>query len=68
MNIVFLMDPLETVIPEKDTSLLLMVGAHNRGHRVFYLPKGGISFFQNEFRHRRTSMKQSYHGKKTMSP
>ena len=49
MNIVFLMDPLDTVIPEKDTSLLLMVGAHNRGHRVFYLPKGGISFFHNEF-------------------
>ena len=49
MNILFLMDPLETVHPEKDTTLLLMAGAHNRNHRIFYLPKGGISLKNNEY-------------------
>ncbi|HBR14054.1 MAG TPA: glutathione synthase [Candidatus Omnitrophica bacterium] len=43
MNFVFLMDPLETVIVDKDTSLLLMVGAHRRDHKVFFLPDGGMS-------------------------
>jgi len=43
MNFVFLMDPLHTVIAEKDTSLALMVGAHERGHKVFFLPDGGMT-------------------------
>lgn len=43
MNFVFLMDPLETVNVHKDTSFIFMVGAVRRGHRVFYLPSGGLS-------------------------
>ncbi|MDP2654146.1 MAG: glutathione synthase [Candidatus Omnitrophota bacterium] len=43
MKIVFLMDPLETVIFEKDTSLSLMLGAHRRGHEVYFVGDGGIS-------------------------
>lgn len=43
MNFVFLMDPLSSVHKEKDTSFILMVGAHHRGHKIFYLPDGGIS-------------------------
>lgn len=43
MKFVFLMDPLESVIFEKDTTFALMLGAQARGHEVFYLPKGGIS-------------------------
>ncbi|MEW5894652.1 MAG: glutathione synthase [Candidatus Omnitrophota bacterium] len=43
MNIVFLMDPLEEVIFEKDTSLALMWGAQRKGHKVFYLPNHGLS-------------------------
>ncbi len=42
MNYVFLMDPLENVVVDKDTSLALMVGAHHRGHKVYYLADGGI--------------------------
>ena len=42
MNYVFLMDPLENVVVEKDTSLALMVGAHRKGHKVYFLPDGGI--------------------------
>jgi len=42
MNYVFLMDPLHSVIVEKDTSLALMVGAHRRGHKIYFLPDGGI--------------------------
>lgn len=37
------MDPLHTVIMEKDTSFLLMLGARRRGHKVFFLPDGGIT-------------------------
>jgi len=43
MRFAFLMDPLETVNVEKDTSFILMVGAERRGHEVCYLPRGGIS-------------------------
>jgi glutathione synthase len=42
MNYVFLMDPLNSVIAEKDTTLALMVGAHRKGHKVYFLPDGGI--------------------------
>lgn len=43
MRMLFLMDPLSTVVFEKDTTFILMWGAHCRGHKVFYLPKNGIS-------------------------
>ena len=42
MNYVFLMGPLSGVITKKDTSLALMVGAHRKGHDVYFLPDGGI--------------------------
>jgi glutathione synthase len=42
MNFLFLMDPLETVIYEKDTSFKLMLESHKRGNNVYYLPSGGI--------------------------
>ena len=37
------MDPLHTVVMEKDTSFILMLAAHQKGHQVFFLPDGGIS-------------------------
>ena len=43
MNFLFLMDPLSTVIPDKDTSLILMLGAHRRGHSVYFVGDGGIT-------------------------
>ncbi len=43
MLLLFLMDPLERVKPEKDTSFAFMLGAQRRGHQVCYLPQGGIS-------------------------
>ena len=43
MNFLFLMDPLETVKVYSDTSFIFMLGAHERGHKVFFLPSGGIS-------------------------
>ena len=43
MNFLFLMDPLETVKMKSDTSYIFMVGAADRGHKVFYLPSGGIT-------------------------
>lgn len=44
------MDPLEQVIPEKDTSLALMVGAQRKGHQVYVLPDGGIVRHNNGLR------------------
>ncbi len=43
MNFIFLMDPLETVIADKDTSFILMLGAYRKGHRVYYLSDGGMT-------------------------
>jgi glutathione synthase len=43
MKLLFLMNPLEQVKPEKDTSFAFMLGAQRRGHSVYYLPQGGIS-------------------------
>ncbi len=48
MNFVFLMDPLESVNPKKDTSYCLMLGAKARGHTVYYLRKGGMSLINGE--------------------
>jgi len=48
MNFVFLMDPLETVNPKKDTTYLLMLGAQSHGHTIYYLPKGGISLIDGK--------------------
>lgn len=43
MKWLFLMDPLESVKPQKDTTYAIMCEAYDRGHEVYYLPKGGIS-------------------------
>lgn len=43
MRFIFLMDPLETVIFEKDTSFILMMGARRKGHEVYFVTDGGIS-------------------------
>ena len=43
MKFVFLMDPLETVVFEKDTTFVLMLGAKARGHDVYFLPRNGIT-------------------------
>ena len=47
MNMLFLMDPLETVDYLKDTTFAFMLAAKARGHAVFYLPKGGINLQGN---------------------
>ncbi|MFA5060133.1 MAG: glutathione synthase [Candidatus Omnitrophota bacterium] len=47
MNFLFLMDPLETINVKKDTTFMLMLAAHKRGHAVYYLPDGGISLKNN---------------------
>jgi glutathione synthase len=42
------MDPLETVKFEKDTTFMLMLGAHAHGHEVYYLPEDGISLIEGK--------------------
>ena len=48
MNFLFLMDPLNTVNIEKDTTFALMLGAHRKGHKIFYIPDGGITFREGQ--------------------
>ena len=48
MKFVFLMAPLETIIFEKDTTFIMMLEAHARGHEVFFLPEEGISFIEGK--------------------
>lgn len=43
MKFLFLMDPLETINMEKDTTFIFMLEAHKRGHEVYFLPEDGIS-------------------------
>ena len=43
MNFVFLMDPLSMIKMDKDTTFILMLESHKRGHKVYFLPEGGIS-------------------------
>jgi glutathione synthase len=43
MNIVFLMDPLNVILVETDSTYLFMLSAHKRGHKVFYLGEGAMS-------------------------
>ncbi len=45
MKFLFLMDPLETVVIEKDTTFAFMLESHQRGHEVYYLPEDGISLW-----------------------
>lgn len=42
MTFVFLMDPLETVNVHKDTTLMLMLSSHKKGHHIYFLSRGGI--------------------------
>lgn len=48
MKFLFLMDPLETVIFEKDTTFMLMLESHRRGYAVYYVPKDGISLIEGK--------------------
>ena len=48
MNFVFLMDPLSTVVMDKDTSFILMLGSQRRGHNVYFLPAEGLTLLDGQ--------------------
>ncbi len=48
LTIAFLMDPLESIHYEKDTTLALMVESAERGHRVVYIPNNGMGLQQDK--------------------
>jgi glutathione synthase len=56
MNFVFLMDPLNTVIMDKDTSFILMLNAHQRGHAIYFVPDGGITRASEKIRFHATAV------------
>ncbi len=41
-NLLFLMDPLSSINPKKDTTYMLMLGASRRGHTVYFVGKHDI--------------------------
>ena len=43
MTILFLMDPIETINPTKDTTLIFIKEAVKSGETPYFLPQGGIS-------------------------
>ncbi|MCB1052044.1 MAG: glutathione synthase, partial [Acidobacteria bacterium] len=47
MKIAFLMDPLETVKPYKDTTYFIMLGAQERGHQVYFFQNRDL-YFQSQ--------------------
>lgn len=56
MNYLFLMDPLNTVIMDKDTSFILMLNAHQRGHKTYFVPDGGITRVNGKMRFHATAV------------
>ncbi len=48
MKFLFLMDPLEEVLFEHDTTFSLMLESHKRGYEVYYVPKNGISLLDGK--------------------
>lgn len=50
MNFAFLMDPIDGIQPQKDTSFAFMEGAMRRGHRVFYAEKDAFSLRRGQLR------------------
>ncbi|MGW0827380.1 glutathione synthase [Streptomyces sp. NPDC002845] len=50
--LVFVMDPVEALSPEHDTSLALMRAARQRGHQVWHCPPSGLSLRDGRVRAR----------------
>ncbi|MBI4309303.1 MAG: glutathione synthase [Candidatus Omnitrophica bacterium] len=48
MKFLFLMDPLEGIKFNTDTTFMLMLASHNKGHKTYYLPKDGISLIDGK--------------------
>ena len=48
MNILFLMKPITSINPEKDTSLLFIQAAQSLGFNCFYLPQGNCNLTPTE--------------------
>jgi glutathione synthase len=48
MRFLFLMDPLETVVFEKDTTFAMMLEAHARGHEVYHVAEDGLSLIEGK--------------------
>ncbi len=47
MNLVCLMDPIESINPLKDTSYALLKKAEELGHSIYFLPSNGLSYQQS---------------------
>ena len=48
-NWVFLIDPLESINPKKDTSFIIMYEAYQKGKNIFFLDKNKISYQEGKF-------------------
>ena len=48
MNLLFILDPLETLKIEKDTSFVMMREAQHRGHEIWAATPKGLKFLNNK--------------------
>ncbi len=48
MKFLFLMDHLETIKMEKDTTFIFMLESFKRGHEIYYVPKDGLSLIDGK--------------------
>ncbi len=58
-SILFLMDPIETIQPDKDTTYALMLEAESRGFSIFYCNKYGISRLEDKLHFHVTQLTSS---------
>ncbi|MDO4636290.1 MAG: glutathione synthase [Lautropia sp.] len=56
MDILFILDPFESLKPEKETSIAMMRAAHARGHRIFGCLQGDVSLDEGKVTARVTAL------------
>ena len=47
LDVVVVMDPIESIKPAKDSSFAMLLEAQRRGHRLHYVRPGGLSVISN---------------------
>jgi glutathione synthase len=52
MRLLYIMDPIESILPDKDTTFAFLRGAERRGHENFHVELSGIYLTQGEVRAR----------------
>src|SRR5207237_6387791 len=52
MRLLYIMDPVESILPDKDTTFAFLQGAERRGHENFHAELSGVYLARGEVRAR----------------